>query len=337
VTRPRTACPVRLSWLVAILLLALTPDVARAGLSAPCGPTPSAVCIMQTYNVVLGNLSTGSDIEGSVVVGGDMTASTLFNNTSRLPTTPVAYLYGQLQDSINIDNGGSLNYGSLAHGVTLNLSGGASATQGNWPDPSVTAFTNPLNSKSAALSLIAGDANVALSGGHFVISAASRSGARTIAADSGLAYVSLTASQLETLLTSFSGAPPTFSFGHGIKSVIFNISGTPAAGTDLGSGLNLDANVYQNILFNFYQATSLQLNSWSTAVLAPDATVTLDGSAFDGFLYADNLSAGAEVHNFYYTGYIRTPEPGTLSLLAVGLAAVAGLRRARRPAAVKAG
>jgi choice-of-anchor A domain-containing protein len=319
-------------FLLCALGLSLRPAPALASTTAPCGSTPTVACIMGTYNVVTeGSLTTSNDIEGSSVVGGNLAAATLFADTARLPKKPVSYVYGTVKDTINIDNGGSINYGALASGVKINLNGGGTATKGGFPDP-LSVFTTALNTKSSQLAAEAADATLtattANSKNELLIAGKSSA---ALSADSGIAYVTITASALTSLLTSFTGTAPTIVLGSGVTSAIINVSGTPTSGTDLGSGLNLDSNVYQNVLFNFYDATSLQLNSWSTSVLAPDASVTLDGSAFDGFIYADNLSAGAEIHNYYYTGRLTVPEPGTLALLAAGLAAIAATRRALRP------
>jgi len=117
-----------------------------------------------------------------------------------------------------------------------------------------------------------------------------------------------------------------------VTSIVVNVDGTPTL-----PQINQNT-IEQNVLFNFYDATSVSLYSWETAVLAPDAAATLPGSPFDGFIYAQSISTGAEIHNYAYTGNLPpppsgVPEPASLTLAAAGLATLGVIRRTRRTAA----
>jgi hypothetical protein len=103
------------------------------------------------------------------------------------------------------------------------------------------------------------------------------------------------------------------------------------------------------VLWNFVNATGLTFpNEIGGSILAPFASVTNDGP-IDGTLVADSYSGDGELHSHPYTGtlpdgtvapatlnttFLNTagastsvPEPGSLILLATGLAAMAAFRR----------
>jgi hypothetical protein len=84
-------------------------------LMAAAGPAQAqgvtAKDILSHYNLVTtGNVSTRSDIVGNTVVGGDLNGATFFGGGGNVPATPALYLYGKLNDSLNLNAGGSLYY-----------------------------------------------------------------------------------------------------------------------------------------------------------------------------------------------------------------------------------
>ena len=83
----------------------------RTLLAAPAEATPlTASQIMANYNLVTsGNVSTNSDIEGSAVIGGNLSSATLFNNATA-SRGPVLYLYGANQSNTNVNNGGAVHW-----------------------------------------------------------------------------------------------------------------------------------------------------------------------------------------------------------------------------------
>jgi choice-of-anchor A domain-containing protein len=88
------------------------------------------------------------------------------------------------------------------------------------------------------------------------------------------------------------------------------------------------------VLFNYYQATSLALgsSSFTTSLLAPDATVTATSGEFHGTLIADDFSGSIEFHDDNpFTGSFSgiAPEPISLLLTASGLIALWLLLRRR--------
>jgi len=106
-----------------------------------------------------------------------------------------------------------------------------------------------------------------------------------------------------------------------------------------GGSFNLGTLGTKQVLFNFTNATSLNLSSlaFEGALLAPLATVNFNNGHIDGALIANNFIGNGELHEVgfgdplpAYTasgGSAPTPEPGSLLIFGVGLVGVAILRR----------
>jgi choice-of-anchor A domain-containing protein len=103
-----------------------------------------------------------------------------------------------------------------------------------------------------------------------------------------------------------------------------------------GSGVNGDSTTAaaHNVLFNYYQATNLDLYSVVGSVLAPNASIIGGNGQIDGNLVAASYSGAEEFHNFGYEGPLPSasaPEPMTLVLIGSGLLCI-GLIRRKKPA-----
>src|SRR5206468_1825717 len=114
-------------------------------------------------------------------------------------------------------------------------------------------------------------------------------------------------------------------------TVVINVGGTGQTYTG-GSGFTVNGGSYQNVIVNYYQATSLTLGTSgiTASLLAPFADVSkaVSGGFFDGNFIAKSFtaqgnSANEEFHSNLFTGTLpqptSTPEPGSLLLLAGGL------------------
>jgi choice-of-anchor A domain-containing protein len=299
----------RVPSLIAAAFLAGAPVAASA-------TTLTATSIISQFNLVASsNVSTQHDVEGSAVIGGNLSGGTFFNN--RVPTNPVLYLYGAQSGTTTLDTG-KFDYGSITGSVNLN--GGATKQQGGWTDPA-SAYFSLLNNYSTQLSKMLAQSNntESVNSGTLTFSAN--------AADAdGVAVFDLTASALSGLFSSASNIK--FTLGTGVKTIVINVDGNF---TQPG-GMNMNG-ADQEVLFNFYDATALSLGAWETSVLAPNSATTT-GGAFEGFLYTKTLTAGGELHNLAINTPlpppVGVPEPGTIALVGAGLAAVIASRRARR-------
>ena len=138
----------------------------------------------------------------------------------------------------------------------------------------------------------------------------------------------LTAAQLAAI--------PSFSIAlQGAATVVFNVDGSAA---NFAANDESGSNGATRIIWNFYDATgTVAINSQlGGTVLATGATVT-NGNQIDGTLVAQNWIGSGELHDYGFNGTLpdppAVPEPGSMALLAGGLAsfaAVGTIRHLRR-------
>ena len=75
----------------------------------------------------------------------------------------------------------------------------------------------------------------------------------------------------------------------------------------------------QDILFNYYQATNLNITSVVGSVLAPNAAVSgISSGQIDGTLVANSFTGPTEFHNFGYEGQLPTPTPEPAAYVCIG-------------------
>lgn len=290
-----------------------------AAAAAMGGASFAQANILNTWNLmVFNNHQISSNVEGSVLVGGNLTGTG--DVGTRL--TPASNFLGQttllVGGNVNVGNI-QLQAGNLRHGGTfsgnVNFNGGGNRAQ------SVTAAATAQAARTQVLgisSFLASQSptsivNVPGSPAPVLINAVPRG--------DGVAIVSLSAAIFS------SGNVQSFDLNfNGATSVIFNVSGTGVnitGGNFVGNLAN--ANNASRILWNFSSATTMSVQRQITgAFIAPNATVT-NTSTIVGATAVNNLTQNGQVHVPLYTGYI--PAPGAVAVL--GLAGLVAARRRR--------
>ncbi len=227
---------------------------------------------------------------------------------------------------------GDAFYGSLLTLSSFNLLSGSVDGPGTPPIDFAAAETD-LKNKSTALKNLGGVAVSANVGLEFLLDVA----------NNPLAIFVLDAADF------CSGCTVKFINVGANSTVVVNVKGTNVTGTNAayfinGQAINGDNSspLASRILFNYYEATSLYLNSGvQGSVLAPYANVTSGWGQMVGQLVAQSYSnvctsgqncGSLELHDFNFNGDPGSPvpEPSTWLLSAAGLAGLIWQRRGAR-------
>lgn len=297
-----------------LLLPAALLAAACLGSAASAATALSASTILNDFNaVVFTNGSTAHDIEGAAVIGGTFSGATVYGH----PTTSQPAGFGALTvfgatsgGDIDLDNSGEA-YVAGARGAKISFNGGRYIGA---PGATITDFVTPLSALSTSLSTLSATGSMPAPGNNEVIKATPGA--------NGIAVFNLSASDLAHI--------PSYGVElNGASTVIFNVSGTTV---DFDANDESGTTGADNIIWNFYQATSVDLQTdIAGTVLAPLAHVT-NGNQIDGVLVADSWTGDGELHDWAFTGALPppVPEPGVWAMLLVGLAAVGAALRGRR-------
>jgi choice-of-anchor A domain-containing protein len=279
--------------------------------------------ILSNFNLVTtGNVSTNSDIVGDAVVGGNLNGATFFGGGANIPSSPDLYLFGKLNSSLNLNSGGNLYFaGTTSQHVNYNGGGGKLYT--TLPN-ALSYYTNPLTDLSTQLADLTATTGTSFVNGKF------NAGSNT-----GIVVFDISGS---TLASDLVNHDISFTGGKGVTSYIINVIGNF---TDPSSThFNVDQ---EDALFNFENATTVNLGQWGASILAPDAAVTItSGGNIEGSLFANSFLGGGELHNNnLFDGALPSaaaPEPSTWAMLIVGFAGlgILGWRKAHRGALVAA-
>jgi choice-of-anchor A domain-containing protein len=300
----------------------------------------SATSILTPYNVIVsGNFSDGGiDCNGAAAVGGVATLGGGLNVGGDLDGEALTALPGSTT-FIAAGNGGTVNglSGTLQLAAGNYYVYGTAGTIYNNGNPKGTLDTSdPINFSSTFAQFQGTSAqisNEAQTAGDSVTG----TGALTINVNqAGLNIIDLTAAQVANAGSiNFVGVSSS-------KWVLVNVSGTTDT-LNLSGGTSFNGNQEvgdgatgaEDVLYNFYQATAVQLEGAVVgSVLAPNAVVTGSGYQFDGSLvaaqFAQGTGGGTQFHNLIFAGTSFTPEPASLACVGAGLFALAALYRKRR-------
>lgn len=304
------------------MLLGITGAVMLSG-TAHAGP-------LSDYNLVLfGDLNTSSNVKvyGKALIGGSLNSSGEFgshlNDVSFNATNNVEVIGNVSSPNLTIQNG-YLGYGGSKTIGNLNCN------EGGLPQSSCV---RALDDKSAVASKLGGFYESLSSESDFY---------RGFAQTGDVTGTKLSYSGLATDLVVFNIAGDAL-FGNNANwqldfgnaaNVVINVSGINLKnpGSVNLSGNGFTTSTYSNILWNFYEATSLDLaNGWKGNVLAVDADVKIMND-IDGSLAAKSYTGSGQIHHYYwdYTPpSTDVPETGALGLLLAGLGMM-GFSRVRR-------
>ncbi|QIE55826.1 choice-of-anchor A family protein [Pikeienuella piscinae] len=285
--------------------------------------------LLQGFNVItLGDFDNGVHVHGRTFVGGDYTSPQL----SELTKDPVSnftfdggpsgtvFIGGNVSGSgIRSFNGGDVVIGgTVAPGVNVEAQGGGTVTQGvaGIPVAEVSDALFGLSDYLKELGVTLGDTGV-LEGD----SNNSRFAAGATA--DAIEIFNFDASDFTNQNTNF-GATTSVPTIVNVSGEIINFAGKIS-------------NATPNLIFNFYEATSLSINqTFSAHIIAPKAEVSVAAN-FYGMIAANSLSLrNGEIHPIAFPDLpyddvtvAPLPAPGLLLLGALGLLGY----RARRKAA----
>lgn len=303
-----------------LLPLAITLGLMSSHVQATA-PSVNTKAHVGTYNLILqGDLNTNSDIEGRAFIGGSVNMSgSILEVGTHLPISPnvdavtiVGDVDAQIVRTFNNNNivyGGNPNSTIFEGGSATQV---AQATlQSNFDAIWAQATYDSAFFKSLSKT------------GDVVLSQQGKKG--TFQNDNTLA-LNVFNIDSTTFLTNQNGVfdlltTPT-------APIVINVSGAVDINLTAGPQGNFaNFNAGKNVLWNFYDATSIDFNggSWFGSVLAPKADINLGGGNLNGGLVAKSLDAQSELHNALYTYMPPTEPPSEVSAPASALIMALGL------------
>jgi len=288
--------------------------------------------------LLAGNIGTSADVEGRVAAANLVTVATTIGST--LGSDP----YGSLADGYAVVAGGGIsasNYFQINGGG--NVYAPTNSASYNWnenPKGSlISTGSSPVNFTSLRSTMDALTLELAALTPSGVVGAPTPKGGNpswlVLAGTSKTLNVfTVTAAQFASTNNPLDIEVPVGS------TVIINVEG---ANVTLGAGIYVNGqqegdgnNDDADILFNFADASTVSIDGQlDGAVLAPFAIFT-SGSQVGGTIIAAQIGQTGEVHNLEFEGTLpaqdEVPEPGTLSLMGIGLLFMGGLFLRRRSA-----
>lgn len=310
---------VSLSMAALAAVLAASPVLADTGMIA-------GTDVLKTWNlVVLGDLTSSSEVEGRTFVGGNLNGNSSNYQIQPIaassPGTPGLTVVGDVNGGAkNLNNGsgavvgGNVNSGLNLNGAAQTVLVGGSISNTNVNQNTVNAglaasdpaFAQNLTQQkslietsmtglSHTMSTQASNSDLVISGNRGTFNAQPDS--------SGVAVFNISAADLDK-----------------IGEIQFNLNGADTAIVNVsGSSINLNdnflggtQNLGEHVIWNFPDAKDLSLSTaWGGSVLAPTAAATT-GNYIQGSAVFGSLVQNGEMHIGTYTGgYTAPSDPGT--------------------------
>ena len=318
--------------------------------------TYDVYAILGAFDVIVpGTYQSQNDMEGAAIIGtldgglssgGTMLfASNYHSGTDGTLTltdtvTSAQTTYGSLniQNIVGTTSGGSTAVhavnaatGTFANvtnnpgSVPVVINGCVTNCVRTAPAINMSAFTTPLNNFQTTLAGLTTNMSYSLSGGNLTFNLS----------NSGVNVFNISTATLAT-------ATNILFNGGNSETIVVNVTGGSLS--NVLESMHLSGGITQNnIVWNFETATSITINNWEGTLLAGDATVT-NYNPIEGTLYAADALLHGEVHDYPFQPFVppttpsspptppSVPEPGSLAILASGLAAAAAFLRGKKSA-----
>jgi choice-of-anchor A domain-containing protein len=253
---------------------------------------PENLGVAQPYNVfVFGNYTGGLDVLGRVAAGGDVSMSG-FSVGQATPGGNALVAGG----SVNLNGGqvyGNVIYGTTASAVGVGVTG-------------IVAQGSPIDFGAAEAGFLAQSADLA---------ARLDTAAAEVRYFPGSTLIRLTGTNADTNVFSVDGDDIAMASGFEIRApagstVLVNVSGEAVSFSNFG--MSLAGVTSRTVLFNAYEATSIELHSigFRGSLLAPFADVTFDNGDLRGTLVAASLIGSGEFHSAPFEGVLPCPGCG---------------------------
>jgi len=288
-------------------------------------PFAASAVGLGSYNaLVFGDFNSSfTDTEGSLAVGGNFTSSGYTVGVKLAPSGGDAMVVG---GNVTWVGSGSVNNGNLRYAGTGTFQDAFNPTVNGGSrihDPAIASIFNPLKTQYTGLSTYLGGLAET---GTSVVNHFSKWQFQLTGASNTLNVFNVSAAKLSDCDSFIVNAPAS-------STVLINIVDDNGHNLGLSNfGIALNGVAKEHVVFNAPTLTSITASGVGIngSLLAPNAAFNTLFSNLDGQLIAKSFSGGYQINSYNFTGNLPSavPEPGTWA--ALGLGALAMLRRRKR-------